>query len=193
MALTRGIHADTLAAMRQPVFFAGAMVRIDWPSGEVRVHSGVGPMTWAGQVWQGVGAAGSIAVPEEATGLAAQSAMLRLVGVPDDLDDYLDEPVRGRDCWIAAVVTTERAGAVIVGAPIELFAGYVDALRDVTDAGDGTLRRGVMLAAAPGPSQRSAGEIYHTDEDQRRAFPADTAGQLTQNAEARARTLRWPE
>jgi len=196
VGLTRGIDAATLAAM-DGVFFPVVMVHVDWPGGAIRAHSGVGAISWGGHSWTGVGEFGSVEVPEESGGLAAQPANIGLVGLPDELDAYLGDPVRNRACTIYVGVVTERAGNVLIGSPFSVFAGYVDAMADTVRVrsgdGDSGLIRGVTLTVAPGPSQRSIGEIYHTDEDQRRLHPNDTAGRLVIHAEAWAERQTWPE
>lgn len=197
MALSRDIHTDTLAALQGPFFYPIIMVYLDWPDAAVRVHSNVGSVSFEGQSWHGVGNFGDIQLPEEASGLAQQPAQLRLVGLPDDLDDYLDDPIRNREGRILFGAVTERAGNILIGEPFEAFTGYMDALRDIVEVQDASgqkqLVRGVVLNVVSGPSQRSAAEVYHTAEDQARNFPGDTAGRLVINAEAEAGKLTWPE
>jgi hypothetical protein len=120
-------------------------------------------------------------------------AALQLVGAPDEIDDYLDAPIRGRpgEIWFGCV--TQRAGNVLVGPPFRPFTGFMDAMRDTITADGGDVTRVVAISVADGPSQRLATTIHHTDEDQRLRFPTDTAGRLVINAEARARDLTWPE
>ena len=55
------------------------------------------------------------------------------------------------------------------------------------------LSRVIHIDVANGPSQRLSARLYHTDEDQRRAYPDDTAGRLVINAEARQERITWPE
>ncbi|MEC9433868.1 MAG: hypothetical protein VYD87_13275 [Pseudomonadota bacterium] len=168
-------------------------VHLDWPGGAVRVHSNAGTLSWGGESWTGVGRFGSVSVPDEGGGLASQSAQLRLIGASDALDDYLDDPIRGRAAWIGWGLVTTRGGATLIGELNEMFAGYMDAMRDVVQAADGGLVRGVLLQAVGGPSQRARAQIHHTAEDQERAFPGDTAGRLVINAEAEGSKTTWPE
>lgn len=191
--LTRDIDPDTITAFAQPAFYHVVLVWLDWPETAVRVHSGVGDIVWDGRTWTGIGHFGEINIPEEIEGLASQSADLRLIGAPDELDAYLDAPIRNRDAAIYFGATTKPGGNVLIGNPFEVFVGYMDALREVVEISASEMRRDVVLQVANGPSQRSYVETFHTDEDQKRRFPTDTAGRFVIFAEAEATKLTWPE
>lgn len=192
-ALTRGCDPALLAEVAKPVFYPIILVWLDWPVTPIYVHTNVGVVTWGGEDWTGVGAFGDLALPDESFGMVAQSAELRLVGLPDELDAYLEAPIRNRAArvWFGAV--TARAGNVLVAEPVEVFSGYMDAMRDTVQVDGDTLMRGVTLSVAPGPSQRARAEVYHTYEDQIAAYPGDTAGRFSINIEAEVATLTWPE
>jgi hypothetical protein len=192
-ALRRNIDPATLAAMAKPVFNPVIMVYLDWPEAAVYAHSNLGTLDWNAQAWIGVGRFGALQMPNEELGLLSQPAELRLIGAPDELDQYLDSPIRNRDALIYFGVVTERAGNVLIGEPFEIYAGYMDAMRETVQVEDGRLRRDVVVSVASGPSQRSFAEVFHTYEDQIRRFPGDTAGRLTINAEAERDKLTWPE
>lgn len=193
MALERGVSAPLRAAVAEPGFHPVVLVYVDWPGAPVRAHTGVGELSWNGQTWAGVGDFAGIQLPQEAAGAAADAATLTLVGLPDELDDYLDDNPRNvaAEIWFGA--TTERAGNVLVGEPFSAFGGYVDAMGGTLEVGGGELRRGVRLSLGSGAPQRATGAVYHTDEDQSGAYPGDTAGRWVINAEARAETQTWPE
>lgn len=171
MVLRRTIHPDLLAALQGPFFYPVIMVWLDWPENEIRVHSSVGAIPWDGHDWLGVGGFGEVVIPEEAHGMASQPAQLKLVGLPDDLDEQLEAPIRNRDGIIYFGAVTERGGNVLIGDPFPIYEGYMDAMRDIVEGSDGRLTRGVILSLAAGPSQRAFAEIYHTYEDQIRAHP----------------------
>jgi hypothetical protein len=192
-ALTRGVAPETLAQLAKPVFYPVILVYLDWPDATVRAHSNVGLLDWNGHLWKGVGNFGALQMPEEEMGLASQPAEVRLIGAPDELDQYLDDPIRNREAVIHFGVVSERSGNVLVGEPFEIFAGYMDAMRETVEVEDGQMRRDVVITLANGPSQRSFAEVFHTYEDQIRRFPGDTAGRLTINAEAERDKLTWPE
>lgn len=192
-ALKRDIDPATINALSQPVFYPIVLVYLDWPEGPVYAHSNIGPLSWAGETWLGVGHFGALQMPEEEFGMASQPAEIRLIGAPDEIDQYLDSPIRDRAGIIYYGVVTERCGNVLIGEPFSIYHGYMDAMREIVELDDGRMRRDVAISLANGPSQRSFVEIYHTYEDQIRRFPSDTAGRLTINAEAERDKLTWPE
>ncbi len=192
MDLTRGIHPDTLAAITAGSFVPVVLVYLDWPEGAVRVHSSAGTISFSGHDWSGIGHFGRISAPGEVAGAAQQRASLQLVGAPDEMDAYLDSPIRGRmgEIWVGVV--SERSGNVLIGQPWLNYIGYMDAMRDTIEAEDGGVSRVITIDVANGPSQRLSTSLFHTDEDQRRSHPDDTAGRLTINSEARFARLTWP-
>jgi hypothetical protein len=192
-ALNRNIDPVTIAALSKTPLYPIVLLYLDWPTGPVRVHSNVGTLNWDGHDWTGIGNFGAIQMPGEETGLISQPAQLRLVGAPDELDDYLDDPIRDRDGEVFFGVVTERAGNALIGNPFSIYVGYMDAMRETVEADNGVLRRDLVINLAGGPSQRAYTDLFHTYEDQIAAHPGDTAGRLVQNAEAERDRLTWPE
>lgn len=191
--VNRVIHTDTLAAIAAGGFFPIVMVSLDWPDGPVYAHSNVGDISWNGQTWRGLGHFGRISTPEEQLGIAQSTAILELVGAPDEIDDYLEADIRGRMGEVFFGVVTERMGNQFIGEPWSDFTGYMDAMTDSITSDNGDILRTLSIALANGPSQRKFTSVFHTDEDQRRLYPDDTAGRLVINAEERLRGLTWPE
>lgn len=191
MGLTRDIHPDTLAAL-QGVFYPVLMIYLDWPDGAVRAHSGVGTIEWDGDAWLGVGEFGGIEIPAEAPGLAATQASLTLVGAPDDLFALLSAPIRNRHGEVLFAVTTEPGGNVLIGEPVSLFAGYMDAMRYRSRADDEITTSMVQVDLGSGPGARSMASVVHSYEDQIAQYPGDTAGRHLINVEAEAENLSWP-
>lgn len=203
MELRRGVAPallDALARGGYPVLFA----QLDWPDATVRAHTGVGPIIWGGHQWLGVGMLGAVELPEESSEVAAVEAILSLAGVPADLDDYADDVIRGRSVTLYLGATLGRPGghdgqqtvgegSTLVAAPTQLFAGIMDALTQTTARTDDGVEHTVQVAAVTGQEARSMASVYHSDEDQRRAYPGDTAGRLVVLAYARAQKLTWPE
>lgn len=203
MDLKRGVHPALLASLAQgghPVLFG----YLDWPGAPVRAHSGVGAITWGGHVWNGVGTLGNIDIPAEAGEIAAVEAVLSLAGVPADLDGYADDAIRGRTValYLGGVAgrpggddgkQTTGPGSTLIGTPVSLFSGTMDGLTLTASATDEGVDHEAQVAVATGVEARSMASIYHTDEDQRRTYPTDTAGRLVILAYAKAQKLTWPE
>ncbi len=203
MELRRGIHPDTLSALSRggyPILFA----HLDWPDVPVWAHTGVGPITWGGQTWRGVGTLGNIELPPEASEIAALEAVLSLAGVPADLDGYADDAIRNRSMslHLGAVAgrpgghdgqQTSGPGNTLIGAPVQMFSGLMDGLTLTASATDEGVQHEVQVAVATGVEARSMATIHHSDEDQRRSYPSDTAGRLVILAYAKAQKFTWPE
>lgn len=190
-SLTRGIPAAALEAMSGPYFFPAALVRIDWPGGVVRAHSGVGTIAWDGADWPGVGVLGGLDVPPEETGLARSLMTLTLIGAWGDLGAVLaDAPdLRGRRVDLYQAVVTRASGAELIGAPWPVFTGTVDRLRDLLRAIEGGVSRGVELVVSSGPSQQSRRALYHTDEGHQALHPGDTLFRHLKGVAARRAAL----
>lgn len=83
--MSRGMDAANETAIEQtniaPIIFAD----LDFSSGHVRVHSGIGTVTWGGYDWAGLGAFGSVSGLEEKAELGRKTVTYTLSGVPNDL------------------------------------------------------------------------------------------------------------
>lgn len=192
MGLKRAVHEDTLAALNG-IFHPVLMVYLDWPGGAVRAHSGAGTITWDGHNWLGVGQFGEVEIPGEAPGLAASNVSLSLLGVPPDIWDTLEAPIRNRPGRLWVALTTQPGGNVLVGEPIDLFIGHMDAMRYRLRREDGGVSHAVQIDLGSGPGARSSSAVLHSLEDQADKFPGDTAGRHLINVEAHAENEPWPK
>lgn len=194
MGLNRGIDPVLLAAITAGAFHPVQLVRVAFPGDVVRVHSGRGSLSWGGQSWLGVGEKGFIQLPAESAGAASFSGVLRLGGLPDTIDDYLDTSINGVevDVWFGAV--TARAGVTLIGSPVLVFSGFCDGVSDEqTFDADGNSMRVVKIGISSGPSQRAAVGVNHSYEDQRSIHADDTAGRHVKagRAQAESELPKW--
>ena len=125
--------------------------------------------------------------------MAQQEASLALLGLGDELDDYLDVDARDRDARVYFGAVTARDGNSLIGEPFEVFSGTINGLDDMTQATDEGRTRGVQVPLASGPSQRAKAGVYHSFQDQSSRFLGDTAGRLLINSEREGQRHRWPE
>lgn len=193
MALTRGVSAPLLAEVAKPHFFPAVLVYLDWPDGEVWMHTNRGDISFDGETWSGIGDFGQVSLPEEADGIVASSATISIIGPADIVLDHLYAPIRNRPGRVLWGAVTERAGNVLVGQPFEIFAGYMDACRMTVSDDQGGQVYVLQLTLGTGPGARSGASITHSSEDQRKAFSGDTAGRHTIHATSNARKRTWPE
>ncbi len=192
MDLKRTVSAAFLAALRG-AFYPNVMVYLDWPGAPIHVHSGVGVISHDGQSWLGSGGVGGIDIPEERDGIVATEASLTLLGIPPSSYDLMDDVIRNRPAKMLMALTTKRAGNVLIGAPTELFSGYMDGMKFTTQADGENLVHGISIAVASGPGARAVASITHSYEDQITKFPGDTAGRHLIHNEANLAKLTWPE
>lgn len=201
--MRRGVDPVLLSSLERGGYPI-VLVHLDWPGVAAYGHSGVGDVVWNGHVWHGVGPAASIDIPAEAAEIAAAEAVLSLAGVRADLDGYANDVIRNRAVavYLGAVAgrpggddgsEVSGPGSTLVGVPTLLFSGTMDGLTLIDAAEDGGVRHDVRLSIATGQEARSMASIYHSDEDQRRTYPGDTAGRLVILAYARAQKFTWPE
>lgn len=193
--LRRGLSPAQLAAL-DDVIHPVLLAFVDWPDDPVYAHSGVGTITWAGHDFLGVGDMAGFDLPSEAAdGVTASEAILSLIGAPADLNGRLDDAIRGRavDLWIGFLTDRPDRSSTLIGEPLSLFSGTLDGLDLTSTVDQGALSHEARLAIATGPGARSMASISHSDEDQRRRHPEDTAGRLVILSWARAQKLTWPE
>jgi hypothetical protein len=188
--LKRGLSAATLTALAG-TFYPAAMVYLDWPGGAIRVHSGVGTISWSSQSWLGVMDYGGIEIPPEALSGVPGRTVLTLAVAATDVDTVMAADVRNIEAVIYSAVTTARGGATLVGEPFVMFSGYVDGIVEQFDAGGGNARTTIRLEVGSGPGMRSIGAVTHSEEDQKRRYPTDTIGRLLIRAQDKAIRTTW--
>ncbi len=191
MGLIRLMHPAFLAAL-DGVMYPVILVYLDWPGETVRAHTNGGDITWGGATWRGVGKFGEIDVPSETPGLGADSAVLSLVGAPDDLFDLLEDPILNRPGEIYVGSTTEPWGNVLIGEPTPVFIGHMDSQRYRLRVEEKKSVQVIQVDIGSGPGARSKAAVLHSYEDQMAQYPGDTAGRHVINVEAETETLTFP-
>lgn len=188
MELKRDIDPVLLAEMSKPVWYPTILVQIDWPTGFVRAHSGVGDMIFNGETFKGIGDFGEISIPQEEYSFVPQEATVSLTGPYADLLAEVSASAAGRrgDIWIGA--TAEPGGSTLVGEP---YLGLVGAVAG--DQLDPPANEGgkLVVTIRAGTHGRVSGAISHTDEEQQSVFPGDDL--FARAARATANQARLPE
>lgn len=176
-----------LSGVTYPVMLA----RIDWPTGEVRVHSGTGTLAWDGDDWIGVAGFGFVTLPGVGMGIGQESGSLTFGGMVPVVDEMVSADSAGRLVEVYFGVLAGRSPAALLSDPVRMFAGTIDDAGDQIDVAAG-VHQG-MLAIISGPSQMSQGSPVHTYEDQLAIDATDTAGRWVRSAlaEAIAQVPKW--
>lgn len=180
MALTvpAAMRAQILTGATFPVL----LVYVDWPGSPVRVHSGVGTLSWDSQTWTGVNGFGGVTLPPNALGIAQSPGALKFGGLPEVIDAMLGADTAGRRVTVWWGCLTGRTPAPLVSDPLRIFTGVLDQPGDELDWQAGT-HTGVVSMIS-GPSQLSTANPAHTFEDQQLIDATDTAGRLVRAAQA---------
>jgi hypothetical protein len=100
--LTAAQIAEITAQNMRPVMFA----QLQFTSGVVYLWSGIGPISWNGQTWSGVGSYGNVSSIPETSDVVAAGIKLVLSGIP-------------------ASLITSALGEVRQGAPVILYLGFL--------------------------------------------------------------------
>lgn len=88
------------------------------------VWSGVGPLVWAGDTYQGVGTLGSVGAIVESTAVHAAGTVVSLSGIDPALyADSMDDIVTGLPAQIWYALLDQGQ---IIGAPFLAFSGLMD-------------------------------------------------------------------
>lgn len=119
--ITPAVIAELASGQVRPAIFFQAQ----FPSGFLRLWSGLGPISWNGQTWTGAGTLMGIGAIEESADVVATGTTISLSGIPTDLVSLCLADARqgmpGR-VWVGFM---SAAGAVIAD-PILAFAGRLD-------------------------------------------------------------------
>lgn len=135
----------------------------------IRVHTGIGPLTWGGNTWLGVGAFGGVSPIEEGITVSAQELTVSLNGIPSDLlGDVLAVAYRNKRAklWIGFV---DEAGD-FKDAPHQFFGGRISTMA-IADAG-GTCTITVSIESRLADLRRARVSRY-THEEQQQRHPGD--------------------
>ncbi len=166
--MTRNLTALATTESQGALVRAVALVKLQFDSGDVRVWSGRGQLTWNAETYEGVGDLGKISAVEEGVEQKAFGIGLELSGVPVELVSIaLDEDVQGRTCqlWLGFL----DGAYTLVADPVLVFQGRMDTM-DV-ELGDTAT---VSLTAESRLVDWERARIRrYTDADQQESFAGD--------------------
>ena len=165
----RDIHVNTDAALDEPVYRPLALVEMDFASGILRAHAGVGEIVWERNTFTGVAWLGKIEDWQEGESLQAYGVQLELSGLQGELvAKSLLEHYRGRSLkiWVAFL----DADGQVVGEPVGPWRWRMSTLD-----GEFTGKTGKLMLAAGSRMAwwERANTSRYTDEDQRAMYPSD--------------------
>lgn len=166
--MSRITDPQILAALSAETYRLLILAELDFPSGMVRVHSGVGEVIFNTNTYLGVGQLGKISTLEETAELRSSGFTLELSGIdPALLAISLNDDVQGRDAkiWLAFLDENHQ----IISDPVGPWLGRMDNLEG--ELGEtATLQLNVENRMADWERPRIR---RYTDADQQAEYPGD--------------------
>lgn len=166
--MSRGLSANVLAqvasASVQPVlFFYG-----EFTTGTIRLWSGIGNISWAGQTWTGAGGLIGLSNIEETEEIRASGVTVTFTGIPaESISLVLGSVTQGK---IGRIYLGFLSGGSIVVDPWVIFEGRIDTPVISEDAEIATI--GITYESRMIDLQRPRVARY-TDQEQQREYPGD--------------------
>lgn len=164
----RGFGTDLKTALSAESPSLALLIFIDWPNDPFHGWSGVGPLPWNGQTWQGVGDLGSIDKVADSLEKDDIGVELTLNALNDDLrNEIINTNPVGVD---ASIYLAELNSSNAVTESYEIFPGFVDeiSIADAGNAGAINVRIASELARMARPLSFNL-----TDSHQKDLFPGD--------------------
>lgn len=144
---------ETAAAGPRVVYVV--LAELELTSGVVRVHDGVGTLTWAGEEWLGLGDFGAVSAITSGGDLSATAISLTMSGVPSEYrSDLLNASSRGDPARLYHGFVDD--GGTWAHEPELAFEGAVDTSRlvDGTDDGEPSVSVTVNIVSAAAYARR---------------------------------------
>ena len=143
-------------------------VDLDFPSGHVRAHDGVGTINWGGNDYLGVGRFGGIEVAEETIDVVAKPLVLTLSGVdPALVATATGEKYQGRTGTVY-LGFIDSVSNVLMDTPEMLWEGRMDQMVVSLSEATGSIR-----LSCEHRLRREPRIARYTDADQKIAYPTD--------------------
>lgn len=166
--MTRFAQANNATEAAKPKLQLTIFAALDFPTGMVRAHSGIGTITWGTYDWTGVGQFGGVdAVTEDFTGIA-RPVRLTLSGVDVSLlDEVVDQTYQNRTVTLYAGFINTETGA-LAATPEVAWEGRMDVATITAEPGSGTITMNCE------PRLRREPRISrYTNEDQQLLYSGD--------------------
>lgn len=125
--MSRSLDSSTATALAGSTVYALNLVTMDFPDGDLNLHTGYGEITVNSVTYTGAGNLGQVSEIEETTDLRATGITLSLSGVPSELlSKVLSENIRNRAIRVYFCTCDENH--TIIGSPILIFDGKMDTM-----------------------------------------------------------------
>jgi len=176
--MTRDLDAANLAASQDKIIVPIRLVKLEFDSGDVLVHSRLGNVSFGGDTYLGVGNLGNISVIEEDAELARSTLTLTLSGIPSSMISIVfNENFQGRKATIYDGYLNKDTMQLVADPEIS-YRGRMD-VSNITQGKEIQIAVTVesRLAAWDKPIVRR-----YNHQDQQTRFPGDTGFQFAEQA-----------
>jgi hypothetical protein len=156
----------------KPVLF----LQMQFTDGPIYVWSGLGQISWNGQIWTGLGHLGTISAIEESSEIKATNVTFTLSGIPQDQIQHALGQVRQGNpvkLWFGSLGDNNN----VLADPLQIFAGRMDV--PTIDEGTQTSTISIAVENRLIDLNRSR-ERRYTDQDQQIDHPGDLGFQYVQ-------------
>lgn len=182
--MSRDIDSTLKTAVEQDTAAPIILAKLEYDSGDINVHSGIGSLVYNGDTYLGIGQFGSISGTAETSDGSVNFIDLRISGVESALiSTQLSEYYQGRQATIRLGAFNLTTNALIT--PTIIFRGIMDnSTISLGSTGTITLRVNNRLANWDRTNVRR-----YTDADQRKEFNGDLGFEFVQ--QIREQNLIW--
>ncbi|WP_115720201.1 hypothetical protein [Gallaecimonas mangrovi] len=165
--ITDWLSAEMQEMLRNKYITAILMARLDFVSGIVAVHSGVGDVTFDGAVYKGIGVLGQVSQVKQSNAVKPYTLRLTLSGIPQELaQTAITEKYQGRDgrLYIGAMDSFAQVTATQL-----LFRGRMDVM-PINLGNPSTIALDINSRST---DWKRAKNGRYTDADQQAKYPGD--------------------
>lgn len=182
--MARDVSATNKNASLEDAVSCALFVDMAWPDGNVRLHNGVGTITFGGNSYTGVGDLGTVEAVEETIDLQSRDINLILSGINDDvITDVLEDAYWGKDVDIY-LGFFNRNGELLAD-PDNIFSGFMDKVDLVSGAEE--IVKLTCTSRAEILSRRNGARF--TDEEQQANYTGDVFFEYL--AQMQEKTVIW--
>jgi hypothetical protein len=164
----RVLDANLQAGAESAVFNYIVFIKLDFPSGLVCLHNGVGTYSFGGNDYLGVGAFGTISAIEDTTDLVSKPIQLTLSSISGGIIDAIKtDNVFGRDADIYLGVLNDVGQ--LLGTPDNWYSGHME-IPSLTLGRDDAIQVSLQSRAS---RLRLRNNKRYTIEDHQTDYPGD--------------------
>lgn len=167
--MSRGIASATLTAAQARVVRPLSFYELQFTSGTIRIHNGVGDIPWGGNTWEGAGALIAASPIEEGEDGTAIRVSLQLSGVDPALVTIAEGEAIYRRTAICYIGALTRAGT-LHATPDERWRGLMENI----EISLGEVNTITLNVESELIRDRQAIGALFTDETQQRLYSGDT-------------------